>query len=72
MDQQAKLLPAMAALYNFIIELDPSDVERFDEVIEDPQPGRLHPSVPENFSDLSTGVAKHAEKRRTNAILQRM
>ena len=59
MDQQAKLLPVMAALHNFIIELDPSDVERFDE---DPQPGRLHPSVPENFSDLSTGVANHAEK----------
>jgi hypothetical protein len=70
-DIQARILPALSALHNFIVVHDPFDMDTFEEVYSDPQPG-----CPTDFGSLATQVANrtektHAEKRR-DEIAQKM
>ncbi|KAJ7589524.1 hypothetical protein C8J56DRAFT_733852, partial [Mycena floridula] len=59
---QARVLPAMAALHNFIVKLDPSDTDSYRNNL-DPQPGR-YPTQEHEFGTLSTMVPTRQEKKR--------
>ena len=58
MDLQARLPAALAAIHNFIRDLDPADLSDFQEVV-DPQPGW-------HSGDLADGLPAHAERDRAN------
>ena len=64
MELQAHLLPALAALHNFIVENDPADWQTFAEVQTDPHPGIPHAS--HEHGALAAAVPTEAEKRRAN------
>ena len=59
MDLQACLPPALAAIHNFIHDLDPTDLNDFQEA-EDAQPGW-------RSGDLAEGILQNAERRRVNS-----
>ena len=58
MDLQARLPAALAAIHNFICDLDPADLSDFQEVV-DPQPGW-------HSGDLADGLLARAERDRAN------
>ena len=58
MDLQARLPAALAAIHNFIRDLDPADLSDFQEVV-DPQPGW-------HSGDLADGLLARAERDRAN------
>lgn len=55
---QARLPPALAAIHNFIRDLDPTDLNDFHEA-EDIQPGW-------RSGDLADGLPQRAERERAN------
>ena len=59
MDLQACLPAALAAIHNFIHDLDPIDLNDFQEV-EDAQPGW-------KSGDLAEGLTQNAEMQRANS-----
>ena len=63
MDIQARIPAALAALHNFILQHDPTEVQDSDTSNEgDPNPGF---SYEENeFGELARGPAREVEKRR--------
>ena len=64
MDLQARLPPALAAIHNFIRDLDPTDLNDFQEA-EDAQPGW-------RSGDLAEGIPQNAERRRANSRRDRI
>ena len=58
MDLQVRLPPALAAIHNFIRDLDPTDLSDFTEV-EDIQPGW-------HSGDLADALPHRAERERAN------
>jgi hypothetical protein len=58
MDLQARLPAALAAIHNFIRDLDPTDLNDFQEA-EDVQPGW-------RSGDLAEGIPRRAERERAN------
>jgi hypothetical protein len=58
MDLQACLPAALAAIHNFIRDLDPIDLDNFEEAL-DIEPGW-------HSGDLADGVPQRAEKERAN------
>jgi hypothetical protein len=58
MDLQARLPAALAAIHNFIRDLDPADLNEFADV-EDTQPGW-------HSGDLAGGIPPNAERQRAN------
>ena len=70
MGTQARLPRALAAIHNFIRKHDPHDLDDYED-IEDPQPGlRAAGEVAEG--QLSAGLPRAAERRRANAICDRI
>jgi hypothetical protein len=73
MSIQARIPPALAALHNFILELDPFDLEEFGDGIVDPMPGQYQDR---DFGQLAHSVASQTEKQRAeqkrNDIAQKM
>jgi hypothetical protein len=69
MSVQAEIPPALAALHNFIMDVDPDDYKEYlaDNDEEDglgdfdPNPGHPHESI---YGDLATSVVQQAEKER--------
>jgi hypothetical protein len=61
-DLQARILPGLAAIHNLIMKHDPTDIEDFEDVVRDPQPG----FVPD-FGSLADGPTSRAEKARADA-----
>ena len=58
MDLQAHLPPALAAIHNFICDIDPIDINDFTEA-EDMQPGW-------HSGDLADALLRCAERERAN------
>ncbi|KAJ7598770.1 hypothetical protein C8J56DRAFT_770590, partial [Mycena floridula] len=56
------ILPALAALHNFIVKLDPSDTDSYRDAL-DPQPGQ-YPANERDFGALSTTVPTRQEKKK--------
>ena len=63
MDLQVRLPPALAAIHNFIRDLNPTDLSDFTEV-EDIQPGW-------RSGDLADALPHHAERERANRSEER-
>jgi hypothetical protein len=59
MSTQAQIPPALAALHNFILQLDPFDLEEFHDDVIDPMPGQYRDR---DFGQLAHSVANRAEK----------
>jgi hypothetical protein len=58
MSIQSRIPPALAALHNFIMKHDPTDIE---EYLADPQLIDPNPGVPENVGTLAEGHTNQAE-----------
>jgi len=69
MSVQAKVPPGLAATHNFIMDVDPTDIEEYltgdDEQDLDPNPGQVQDN---EFGRLADRVVTHAEKERATAL----
>jgi hypothetical protein len=63
MTVQARILPALAALHNFILQHDPTDLNDYIDVGFDPNPGWY---TEHDLGVLSEGRTTRAEKRRAD------
>lgn len=74
---QAAIPPALAALHNFIMDLDLDDYKEYlaeDDREDclgdfDPNPGQPHESV---YGDLTTSIVRQAEKERATLFRDRV
>lgn len=69
MTVQAKVPPGLAATHNFIMDVDPTDIEEYltgdDEQDLDPNPGQVRDNA---FGILADGAVTQAEKERATTL----
>ena len=58
---QARLLPALCALHNFILRYDPDDLEEMLDTFEDPE----HDNV--DYGNLASGPSTQEARQRSEA-----
>lgn len=69
MDTQARILPALAALHNFILDHDNEDLEEYRHVSDDQRGTYPDPSL---FGTLATEIVDRAEQIRADARRDRI